>query len=428
MSRPVRAAGVVTAVAAALLGAATLAAQPLPSAPTTNGAASATPPAVPTPPADAGAPPPRAPRGTVAASCVEHLPAGATRPEMSVTFPARGLSGYEARLEVVVRHGAGETVLPEGLRVQRDSDAFRAVTAAHFVIPDPDGGSAARIEVERSEARATTTLSLPFVPLPPAAGRHELELPPIPIAVARASGELVTLCTAPQRIVVEDPVASEADPQVKPNPPPRPQREPWQAAKIGFFGGLGLVALALLLGWLLHRWLSRPRPAPVVPKPLPWVAALEELERIRRSGLLEEGRRDEHYDRVNDCVRLYLGERYGFDGLESTTDEMRRWLGRVRPRPPELTKIVRYLEDADLIKFADVSPSDHDCRDALGRAERIVRVTTPRAEPTPPATETKSPSSGPDRASSTDAPADTASIDTAPHEEPPTAGSDGGKP
>jgi hypothetical protein len=202
-------------------------------------------------------------------------------------------------------------------------------------------------------------------------------LPPVPITVARASGETMTICTAPHAIVVNDPIANELDPKVRPNPNGRHQREEWifakQAATV-----LGATAiLGPLLALLILRWMRRPKPEPYVPPVLPWVAALEELEAIRTSNLIAEGRTDEYFDRVSDCVRKYLGARYGFDGLESTTDEMERTLARVRPAVRGLDTINRFLEEADLVKFARVVPTENDCLAALERGITIVRNTTP---------------------------------------------------
>ena len=64
-------------------------------------------------------------------------------------------------------------------------------------------------------------------------------------------------------------------------------------------------------------------PPPPPPRP-PWEVAFEELDAVRHAGLVDEGRYAEHFDRVCDAVRKYLGGRYGFDGLETTTDEMTR--------------------------------------------------------------------------------------------------------
>jgi hypothetical protein len=202
-------------------------------------------------------------------------------------------------------------------------------------------------------------------------------LPPVPIAVLRPNGEYITLCTSPHPILVEDPIANERDPQVKPNPDPRPQREEWVLAKQLTLGLLIGVVLGVIGAWLLRRWLRRPKPVVVVPPKLPWIAALEELELIRQSKLLTEARTDEYFDRVSNCIRKYLGARYGFDGLESTTDEMQRLLDRVRPKVPDLKIIRAFLADCDLVKFARLVPAEQDCLDALVRGEQIVIATTP---------------------------------------------------
>lgn len=317
------------------------------------------------------------PAPSVVASCTENVPAGAARPEVIETFPLRGLSGYALPLEITVKHGKGETVLPEGFKVQTASDAGRALAAAGFVLPDPDGGSPPAIVREEAAALASTKLTIPLVALPKDPGRTEMTLPPLPIAVARASGEIVTVCTKPHLVRIEDPTANEPDPKVKPNPPPRPQREDWEAARrvaIGVVAG----AIATVIGLLIWRWWRRrPRVVKGPPPKLPWIVALEELEAIRRSSLLAEGKTDEHYDKVSDSVRKYLGARYGFDGLEATTDEMHSYLIRVRPPIARMSEIMRFLEECDLVKFANVVPDDKDCIEALEKGEAIVHMTIP---------------------------------------------------
>lgn len=312
------------------------------------------------------------------ASCVERVPTGARRPEMKEAFPEQGLSGYAANLELTLVHGKGETVMPGGFRVQRGSDAEKALEASGFVLPDPDGGAGPLVATEVGEAQTTTKVTIPFLLLPEKPGRNGLMLPPMPITIARASGETLTVCTAPHAILVEDPIANELDPQVRPNPPPRPQREDWPLARQVVIGAAIVAVLSVLGAWLLSRWARRPKTVYVPPPKLPWLAALEELESIRQSTLLSEGRSDEYFDRVSDCVRKYLGARYGFDGLESTTDEMQRTLARVRPPVTGLDTISRFLEECDLVKFARVVPGENDCLAALERGVTIVRNTTPQ--------------------------------------------------
>lgn len=313
------------------------------------------------------------------ASCVERVPDGATRPKMTEVLYGRGLSGHAATLEITIVHGKGEIVMPGGFHVERGSDAYKALEEAGFVLPDPTGGAGPVVTTEQAEgaSTATTKVRLPFVPLPKEAGRHGMVLPPVPITIARASGETMTLCTGQHAIVVDDPIANELDPKVKPNPQGRPQREEWVFAKQAATVLVSSLVLGAIFAFFLVRWMRRPKPEPYVPPVLPWVAALAELEAIRTSNLIAEGHTDEYFDRVSDCVRKYLGARYGFDGLESTTDEMERTLARVRPAVRGLDTINRFLEDADLVKFARVVPAENDCLAALERGITIVRNTTP---------------------------------------------------
>ncbi len=326
--------------------------------------------------------------GKVWASCVERLPDGATRPKITEVFPDRGTSGWATPLEITVVHGKGETVMPGGFAAARSSDAYKALEEAGFVLPDPDGGAGPIANVEPGEASSTTKVTISFVPLPKEPGRNVMMLPPVPITIARASGDLVTVCTTAHPILVEDPIVNELDPKVRPNPPGRPQREEWETAKKVAIGALVGAILTAILAWFYLRWSRRPKPEPYVAPVLPWIAALEELEAVRTSNLMSEGKTGEYFDRVSDCVRKYLGARYGFDGLESTTDEMQKTLSRVRPAVRGLDTISRFLEECDLVKFARVVPTENDCLASLERGVTIVKNTTPTTTVAPRKVET----------------------------------------
>jgi len=317
---------------------------------------------------------------------VESFPEGVKRPTLVDQFPARGKSGYEAVLRVVVEHGRGESVLPHGLELQSESEAARQLKAAGFVIPDQTGASVARLQTAPPDPAhpdvVKTTLEFPLLVLPPKPGRHTLVLPPFPVALARANGDIETACTRSHVIVVEDPTASTPDPKPEPNPPPRPQREEWTALKKGLTYGAAGLAAGLVLAYLVYKWRSRPRPAipPPPPRP-PWEIALERLDDVRHAGLLEVDRFQEYFDRVNDAVREYLGARYGFDGLESTTDEILQALKHASIDELALPFVLGFCEECDLVKFANVTPSLDSCKRVLEAAERIVRTTTPRVRP-----------------------------------------------
>ena len=333
--------------------------------------------------------------------CVESIPKGANKPIVSETFPLRGTSGWAATLAITVRHGKGERVLPAGLDLSAAVEAKKVLQKSGFAIPDQGSGAAAQLWTEpenKDSAYAITHLDLPLVLLPDKPGRNAMELPAVPVAVARANGEVATVCTHPHLVTVEDPIASTPQALPRLNPPPRPQREEWTALKKALlWGGLGLVAGALL-AYLGYRQLTKPKP-PVPPPPPrpPWEIALARLDEVRHAGLLDARRDAEYFDRVSDAVRGYLGARFGFDGLESTSDEIiialkkqaggfvRLETGDERPGAPApgvpLDVIRRFLGDCDLVKFANLKPSPDQCASALTSGEHIVRATMPFPHP-----------------------------------------------
>jgi hypothetical protein len=95
---------------------------------------------------------------------------------------------------------------------------------------------------------------------------------------------------------------------------------------------------------------------------------------------LQTERFGEFFDRVNDAVREYLGARFGFDGLESTTDETIAALRRVPRFVLPIAELASFLQQCDLVKFADMTPSLEECQRALTDAEHVVRATMPVAQ------------------------------------------------
>jgi hypothetical protein len=284
-------------------------------------------------------------------------------------------------LRIVFSHVKGETVLPRGLELQTESETARALKAAGFALPDQSGGGAARlssVDLDVKNGRRQTTLDLLVIALPSEPGRHALVLPSLPISIARANNDVVTLCTKPHTIVVDDPTSSTPDAHPKPNPAPRVQREEWVMLERALSWALLGAATGSVLAWLVYRWLKRPKPTPppVPPRP-PWELALERLDEVRHAGLLETKRFAEFFDRVNDAVREYLGARFGFDGLESTTYETLAALRRVPHLVLPLPEVAAFLQDCDLVKFADMTPTPEECESTLRAAEKVVRATMP---------------------------------------------------
>lgn len=78
-----------------------------------------------------------------------------------------------------------------------------------------------------------------------------------------------------------------------------------------------------------------------------------------------------------------MGDRFGFDGLESTTREILVELGKLVPPVGPLPEIRSFLRDADLVKFAGLLPTAAQCESALATGREIVEKTIPVVETGP---------------------------------------------
>jgi hypothetical protein len=209
--------------------------------------------------ADPGAAP-AVPRST--GSCIEHLPVGKPRPPIFEHFPETVAAGYAAVLHIEVTHGRGETLLPSGFRLLLDSPEGKAVLNSGFRFADLDGPAAPRLSHKETGPEVVSTVELSFVALPAELGATELTLPSVPLALSRASGEVLTLCTEPHSIRITDPTANIPNAAPQQNPRALSQLEVWEAAKNGVLGALVALPVGALLAFGIHRWLRRPRPAP----------------------------------------------------------------------------------------------------------------------------------------------------------------------
>jgi hypothetical protein len=314
------------------------------------------------------------------ATCIEQIPEGKARPQFEESFPDKIRAGYAEYLEFTTEHGRAETVLVNSTHFTQ-SDEVKALEQSGFIIPDPRGGVIASLTTDVKGDRVTSKLRMPFVALPGDTKQKTLTLPPIPVAIRRANGETMTLCTQPHSVKVESPTVNTPEARPHSNPAYRRQLEEWtslkQAVKIG---GIGLLAGAALAG-LVWAWLKRPKrlPPPLPPRP-PWELAFEELAKLKDFELLRAQRYADFYAQVSDTVRKYLGGRFGYDGLECTTREAIAELRRQAISQSIFHSIDQFLTQADLVKFARLTPTEPECLTAIAEAETIVNSTLPLPE------------------------------------------------
>jgi hypothetical protein len=209
-------------------------------------------------------------------------------------------------------------------------------------------------------------------------GVHELG--PVRVRITSAAGDLIEVESNATSIEVHSVLANEPDPQLKPPTDPVVVEQDDYRLLIAL-GALLAIALGALLAWLFMRWWQRrerPEPAPPPPPP-PWETALAELRELERgrATAVSEGLTEEWVDAVSDSIRAYFGRRFGFHGLESTTDEIAEELVRAKSLTIEPADAVGFLGQCDLVKFAKASLADEASRALIEDALALVDRTRP---------------------------------------------------
>lgn len=144
----------------------------------------------------------------------------------------------------------------------------------------------------------------------------------------------------------------------------------------------GSVALgvALLLGALYYVYRSKKAGKGLLPKKEepprpPHAVALDELNALRASSLLPEGRIKEYYIQVSEIIRRYIEGRYFIMALELTTFELIEKLRTSGVETEIVQMIHNFLDDCDLVKFAKYQPAAKDNAEIIERAIEIVERT-----------------------------------------------------
>lgn len=205
-----------------------------------------------------------------------------------------------------------------------------------------------------------------------------LTVPAVSLTYLASQGAVRTVSTEPLPITIKSLLANEPDPTAKPDAPPVAVMEElrWPLYVAG--GLLAAILGALVGSVLLSRWRRRAKVVYVPPPRPPHEVALEKLKRLE-SQLGTEADLRQFYFQVSETLREYFGGRYGFESLELTTDELLVELKRVYPFL--LSDVEGWLSSCDLVKFARVSPTLDEAREALQAGTKFVTTTVPPPEP-----------------------------------------------
>lgn len=254
--------------------------------------------------------------------------------------------------------------VPEGDDVQMPRQTFRALEIRRRRIV-PEGAR---------DGKRTFVITIELVAFEP--GEHVVG--PVRLRVVTGDGQLGHTEVPALRVRVRSLLGNE--PNAQPKPATRPVALIEEDPTLKYVGAALLAMLVgAVLALLLRRWWRRrPKVLPPPPPPRPvWEIALERLDALARDreAMMARGEASVWVDGLSDAVRAYLGGRYGFDGLECTTDEIVRSLRDARLGTLALPEIQTFLGDCDLAKFASLEPDEAQATALLELAYRIVHTT-----------------------------------------------------
>ncbi len=169
---------------------------------------------------------------------------------------------------------------------------------------------------------------------------------------------------------------------------PRPPVWPWLLAAM-LVVMLLFLAIQRLLPRLRRRHTAGPEAMEPVDDRFPEEIAYEELERVATLDLPAQSEFKRHYTLVTDCVRTYLEGIYRIPAMDRTTGELMLALRKARLGGEILPSLRTLLEEADLVKFAKLTPSIERARTAVTQAHHLIDITKPNR--TAPNDETKEP-------------------------------------
>lgn len=277
--------------------------------------------------------------------------------------PSEATVGDQLTLTISVRHPAGYRLIPPELPAEWGSYTIAGQSAPKTTAND-DGSETSTIAID---ARLFAT--------------GAFATPPLEITLTDGRGGLVTAVAAPTSVTINT-VLTEEDSEPRDI---KPQAElPYLNWALILLAALAVAAVAAFF-YIRNR---RPAaPAVAIDPRTPAQIALDELATIDGLALPEQGRFKEHYSRVSDTVRGYIGERYGFPVLERTTAEIRADLRGANVPNEVAMPLVNLLQESDLVKFTTMTPELAAAKAVVNQARTIVETAQPTPEPaTLPAT------------------------------------------
>lgn len=212
----------------------------------------------------------------------------------------------------------------------------------------------------------------------------ELEIPSFALELTDGGDGTATVSTDPVVIGVTT-VGLDEGGDIREVKGPRPIARNWLLLWPWFLLAAALAGAGYWWGRRRRRSPGGVDARPPVPARPPHEIALEALDRLEASPLLERGEIKPYHVEVSRIIRAYVEGRYRIWALEMITPDVISSLGHAGVDPGVRTAFERFLDACDLVKFAKWRPDDAACRNILADARTLVEQT--KFVPPPPAAE-----------------------------------------
>ena len=147
----------------------------------------------------------------------------------------------------------------------------------------------------------------------------------------------------------------------------------WVAAAIGS------LIIALLLWFWLRKRKQKKAETRVIDTRTPSQRAKDHLHELLNERVWQDGRVKEYYDRATDITRTYIEESFGIHAMEMISNELLEAVESKFSREAQVI-LSRALRQADMVKFAKVSPGP-DAHAAIWEdCMQVIKLTEPREE------------------------------------------------
>jgi hypothetical protein len=137
---------------------------------------------------------------------------------------------------------------------------------------------------------------------------------------------------------------------------------------------LGIIFILLLVFYLWRRKKKKIQPVKEMPPTrTPAEIALEELEKLKKSNLLSQGKIKLFYIELSNIIRQFLEAKFQIETMDKTTFEITLSLKKKNLTFTRQQQITSFLEDCDLVKFAKYLPQRREIEENYETAIRIVK-------------------------------------------------------